>query len=592
MREKWWGARYILAMMTSLRGRVVRVFASFCGVSCLLAAPAFGEVMQSGGGVIPVERAGQTKCDTMDPSGQGWGNVQVCLDNNEVALGGKVGDINAIQDATVDQETFDPHCQLKFTVVQRGGGYLSVFGWYEAKGGNVPPALADMHVLLGCNDKPGTSQVLMVPTGVAKVGFFMANNAYDCVPQSADGTLASEPTNTFYSERRFNGKLRDGTPEGGLNQNQIRVLMWQSVAVADSFYFGWEDTKFGADDDFEDLLTQVSGIECTSGGQACDTGKIGLCAKGAMQCQKGGLACVQIEQPSAEKCNAIDDDCNGMVDDGDNLCAAGEVCYRGSCLPNCTRGEFPCLPGFTCDATKGVCVEDSCENKTCDAGQVCRAGQCVGECVGVKCPYGQACRQGGCVDVCSGMQCDDGFTCAVGFPDGADKEPVGFCSSCGCKGCPTGQTCSNNVCVATACATATCAAGQHCDAGNCVDDCMGAMCPPGQLCSAGKCTLDPNAPDGGSTDAGIGGGMTMIPIDPSGGSGNLGNAPSTGGTTMTVGTGGRRAALSDGKSSGCGCRVAGSRRSNALATLGVLGLAALLGARRRRRALREGDSGR
>jgi MYXO-CTERM domain-containing protein len=561
------------------RRRSASVVAMLCGAVCLLTVPAFGEVMQSGGGIIPVLRVGQTKCDTVDQSGQGWGNVQVCLDNNEVALGGKVGDIDAIKDATVDQETFNPNCQLKFTVVQRGGGYLSVFGWYEAKGGNVPPALADMHVFLGCDDKPGTSKVLMVPSGVQKIGFFMANDGYTCVPQAADGTLAAEPTNSFYSERRFNGKLRNGDPEPGLNQDQIRVLMWQSVAVPESFYFGWEDTKFGADDDFDDLLTQVSGVECSSGGQACDTGKIGLCAKGAMQCQKGGLACVEIEQPSAETCNAVDDDCNGMIDDGPNLCPAGQVCYRGSCLPNCTRGEFPCEPNFVCDPKQGVCVEDSCENKTCDAGQVCRSGACIGECVGVKCPYGQACRQGGCVDVCAGMTCDDGFACAVGFPSGPDQEPVGFCSSCGCRGCDTGLTCVSNVCVPDVCAKVTCSAGTHCDAGTCVDDCMGATCPPGQLCAMGSCTVDPNAPDGG-VDAGVGGAVLIPPMLTSGTGGQP--SSSSGGTsapTQPIDSGHYTP-----KSPGCACRTAGPSRTGAALAFGsLLGLVALLGVRRRRR---------
>src|SRR5262245_16297022 len=115
--------------------------------ACILsAAPALAQIRQPDGKVLPVTLNGQTQCDAMQ-----WGSVQACLDKNEIARGGRAGAINAIRNASIDQETFDPKCQLSFKVVQRGGGYLSVFGWYPAKGGNVPPPLSDLHVFLGCD---------------------------------------------------------------------------------------------------------------------------------------------------------------------------------------------------------------------------------------------------------------------------------------------------------------------------------------------------------------------------------------------------------------------------------------------------------
>jgi MYXO-CTERM domain-containing protein len=39
--------------------------------------------------------------------------------------------------------------------------------------------------------------------------------------------------------------------------------------------------------------------------------------------------------PRAETCNAFDDDCDGVIDNG-NLCDGGKVCFSGLCL---TRGE-------------------------------------------------------------------------------------------------------------------------------------------------------------------------------------------------------------------------------------------------------------
>src|SRR5262245_56743762 len=239
--------------------------ASVAALVLLSAGPAWA-VMQPDGKVIPVENA------QMCGDYPAWGNVQACLDNNEVALGGRPGAINALRDASIDQEVFDPQCRLSFKVVQRGAGYLSVFGWYPAKAGNVPPALRDMHVLLGCNDPVGTVRVLNVPAGTGNVAFFMANNGFSCVATNADGTLSGEPMFSFYTERWFNNRDRQGNVLGGVQANTVRVLTWQSVADPGSFYFGWEDTAFSADDDFEDLLTQVGGIECTQGGGACDTG--------------------------------------------------------------------------------------------------------------------------------------------------------------------------------------------------------------------------------------------------------------------------------------------------------------------------------
>lgn len=40
--------------------------------------------------------------------------------------------------------------------------------------------------------------------------------------------------------------------------------------------------------------------------------------------------------PRAEMCNLFDDDCDGLVDNGSDLCSAGKICFEGQCL---TSGE-------------------------------------------------------------------------------------------------------------------------------------------------------------------------------------------------------------------------------------------------------------
>ncbi len=48
----------------------------------------------------------------------------------------------------------------------------------------------------------------------------------------------------------------------------------------------------------------------------CDTGELGICSQGMLECTEQGLVCKQKSQASFEICNGKDDDCNGLVDEG------------------------------------------------------------------------------------------------------------------------------------------------------------------------------------------------------------------------------------------------------------------------------------
>ncbi len=541
--------------------------------SALCARVAFADVTQPDGTVVPKISTPTAGCDT-------GLNVQACLDRGEIALGGMAGSINAIRDATINQETFDPNCQLTFTTISKGGStYRNMFGWYPAKAGNVPPPLRDLHVFLTCADvqalPTAITRTLVLPAGVGKVGFFMANGQGSvCVPTAADGTLMAEPRYIFYTERRFNGLDRMGNPIAGLAQNIIRVLTWQSIAEPGAFYFGWEDDGQFTDNNFNDLVTRVSGIQCSGGGGPCDTGLKGKCGQGTMQCRAGKLTCVADQPPTDEKCNAVDDNCDGQIDEGKTICPPTFVCFRGNCVENCGRGEFTCGPQTACETSAGVCVETACRLVTCPPGQLCRGGQCVGECVGVKCPWGQACRHGGCVDVCSAFECDKVFACTVTYPNGADKDAVAVCTGCSCNRCGNGFVCQNDRCVATDCASVTCGQGQHCQSGSCADNCAGAVCPSGQKCDRGQCVQDGSAlKDAGPPDVG--------PIVITGTAGTIFTTGAGGSATGTPpGSGGAGASgAKDGP--GCGCRVPSRPSSQRpLLLLAVLAFAATV--RRRR----------
>lgn len=509
-------------------------------------------VNQTGGGKIPFQ-TGKT-CSS---------NATICINDNEVAEGGD-GDIDAVATATISQETFNPLCELTFKVVARGASFANTFGWYpierDARGAALAPQLSDLHVFLGCDDDVGTEKALSIPKDVGEIGFFLANNRSGCVATRDDPlgpTLTTQPANLFFSQREFNS---DGD---GL----IHLLVWQGRANPNAFYFGWEDQSGGGDNDFEDLLTYVTGIQCTGGGEPCQTDGEGVCADGVVQCRDGALTCVPTQTASAEFCNGLDDDCNSEIDDGDGLCEPGLICVRGECQPPCGTGEFRCGSSEAC--VDGTCVDKACADKACAVGEVCRKGACLAACAGVACPYGATCRNGLCVDVCEGVECDPGFACEV--RQSSDGETlVGVCSSCDCRGCPEDQTCIEHLCVANACKDQTCAEGTHCIAGECVDDCAEATCPSGQSCRAGRCVDDPegssNEPESEGS-AGNDGGIIIEP-DPSGGSAS----------TSPEGTGDDDSYL---EAKGCSCEAPGARRS-AASWLVLAGLALAAGLRRRR----------
>jgi hypothetical protein len=108
------------------------------------------------------------------------------------------------------------------------------------------------------------------------------------------------------------------------------------------------------------------------GSQACSTGKPGVCAAGLTACAGGQIACNQSAQPSTELCDALDNDCDGQVDNGDpggnQTCSTGKpgVCATG--VTACSGGQIACSQSAqpsseACDAIDNNCngiVDDGC----------------------------------------------------------------------------------------------------------------------------------------------------------------------------------------------------------------------------------------
>lgn len=95
----------------------------------------------------------------------------------------------------------------------------------------------------------------------------------------------------------------------------------------------------GSDDDCNGQVDDVKGL-----GDPCQaTGSQGICRNGTSSCKSGSAELVCVPAPAgSETCNRLDDDCDGVVDNGFDLQTDPENC--GSCATRCAANES-CLAG-------------------------------------------------------------------------------------------------------------------------------------------------------------------------------------------------------------------------------------------------------
>ncbi|HEY7376549.1 MAG TPA: MYXO-CTERM sorting domain-containing protein [Polyangia bacterium] len=516
----------------------------------------------------------------MEPNGV---SVPATVNNGEITLQAyfnSVGEmINAVSDASTDPGAFLPLCDFQATLVLSQSGAQGGIAWYNTTAGATGTP-ANVYQIGGF---PLTVGVTITSTDVRNDMNYGKGLIGFVLMKKLDGVNLSR---IYYSEYRRNITCTACSMPGPWKM----ALAYRSTKLPNSYYLAFEDWENadqtswqGNDGDFNDKVFRIDGVICQGGGEPCDTGMLGVCAQGVTECQVGaGITCKPAVRMSAEKCDNLDNDCDGIVDNGDGLCTqANYVCSKGVCIPKCDDSEFPCAVGLKCD-TDGLCKDPRCADIDCTAGQICQAGTCVGGCAGVVCPLGQLCQLGVCVNPCAGVSCP-GEVC--------DK---GACvTNCSCRACDAGQVCVtggalDGQCVDTGCDTLTCPAGTVCRKGGCLDACQDAKCPGGQPCHDGMCDLVPPAtPTGmggmGGSTSGAGGliippghGGTTGTGGSTGGSGGLAGTTAVGGATGSAGATGETGPRPRGGT--CACEVADAPGLGAL----LFGVAALLSLRRRR----------
>lgn len=236
----------------------------------------------------------------------------------------------------------------------------------------------------------------------------------------------------------------------------------------------------------ENCVEQVQNATplCTTSTTPSSCAYAGSCSPGSFDADtdpQNGCECVP-SNGGIEICDAIDNNCNGTVDDG-NLCPAGKFCNGTTCV-NCPNDDDNhCGPtcsqcqGGTPDCVGGACVctATSCPNGTyCSAFGTCTLcgnndpDHCGSSCEQCNNIY-PTCENGTCV--CTDSSCGAGAFCnGAGTCEICATDPLHCTSSCiACSGTTPG--CDGSGCICTSAPSDSCnpASGYYCNSatGNC-----------------------------------------------------------------------------------------------------------------------------
>ncbi len=277
-----------------------------------------------------------------------------------------------------------------------------------------------------------------------------------------------------------------------------------------------EETCDGTDEDCDGVEDNGN----PGGGMACDTGMDGECSAGQTACLAGAVSCEPINVASVEVCDNLDNDCNGVVDDGDPgggaPCDTGMLGVCSAGVNECQGGAIICEPNTLPSAEVCNNIDDNCDGIP-DDGNPGGGGACLTGMPGICDPGTNACVGGAIVcqqnvpaaaaetcgngldDDCNGMADDGcgGGNCPFSLCDSPGIPQVAGCDPCVDQVCTVDPFCCSNqwdslcvgqvetVCMRADCVGAGCA---HlvCDQGVALvvgcDPCVDLVCAADPFC--------------------------------------------------------------------------------------------------------------
>lgn len=96
------------------------------------------------------------------------------------------------------------------------------------------------------------------------------------------------------------------------------------------------------------------------GGVNCMTNLLGLCTPGTTACVNGGLVCNQNVQPSTEVCDGLDNNCDGTADEGNP--GSGAACTVAGALGACAAGTLQCQNSALACVSNVAAAAETCDN--------------------------------------------------------------------------------------------------------------------------------------------------------------------------------------------------------------------------------------